>query len=115
MKTRLLSIRKTALTGIAIFSLVTALSHSGQGGETQVTPGNAATVQGRSLFLINCAHCHGADATGDEGPDLHSLDLPDERVAKLINNGKKGEMPKFSAKLDGEQVRLLIAYLHTLK
>ena len=64
---------------------------------------------------MNCAHCHGADATGDEGPDLHDLDLPDERMAKLIKNGKKGEMPKFSAKLNGRQVRLLIAYLHTLK
>jgi mono/diheme cytochrome c family protein len=26
---------------------------------------------GRTLFLKNCAHCHGADAHGDEGPDLH--------------------------------------------
>ena len=64
---------------------------------------------------MNCAHCHAVDATGDEGPDLHDLDLPDERVAKLINNSKKGEMPKFSAKLDSAQIQLLIAYLHTLK
>ena len=55
------------------------------------------------------------DATGDEGPDLHDLDLPDKRVAKLISNGKKGQMPKFSAKLNNTQVQLLIVYLHTLK
>jgi len=85
------------------------------GGELHPAAANSPVAQGRTLYLMNCAHCHGVDATGDEGPDLHGLDLPDEHVARIINNGKKGEMPKFSAKLDGAQVRQLIAYLHTLK
>ena len=25
--------------------------------------------KGYTLFMMNCAHCHGADARGDEGPD----------------------------------------------
>ena len=24
------------------------------------------------MFLMNCAHCHGDDTRGDEGPDLHN-------------------------------------------
>jgi mono/diheme cytochrome c family protein len=45
---------------------------------------------GRTLFLKNCAHCHAADAQGDEGPDLHALDRTDEQIAARIRNGKKG-------------------------
>jgi mono/diheme cytochrome c family protein len=26
---------------------------------------------GAKLFALNCAHCHGIDATGGEGPELH--------------------------------------------
>ena len=42
------------------------------------------TDAGRQLFLKNCAHCHGADAHGDEGPDLHNLDWTDEQIATRI-------------------------------
>jgi|SRR5689334_13125478 len=70
---------------------------------------------GRSLFLKNCAHCHGADATGDEGPDLHNLDWHDEQIAVRIRKGKKGQMTAFAEKLSMQEVREVIAYLRTLK
>lgn len=54
---------------------------------------------GQKLFLKNCAHCHGADARGDEGPDLHHLDGTDERLIQRIRNGKRGQMPAFRGKL----------------
>ena len=113
MNTVVSILRRTRL--VSALWLVAGLGCAGMGGEPHPVASNPAAAQGRTLYLMNCAHCHGVDATGDEGPDLHGLDLPDERVAKLINNGKKGQMPKFSAKLDGAQVKLLIAYLHTLK
>jgi cytochrome c oxidase cbb3-type subunit 3 len=69
---------------------------------------------GKHLFLMNCAHCHGDDATGDEGPDLHGLRKTDARVAALIQNGIKGEMPRFNEKLNNQDVQALIAYLHSL-
>jgi mono/diheme cytochrome c family protein len=70
---------------------------------------------GRRLFLMNCAHCHGDDATGDEGPDLHGLRKTDERLRLLISNGIKGEMPRFAAKLAQPDLDALIAYLDSLR
>src|SRR5580658_2506196 len=52
------------------------------------TPAN----QGYKLFLNNCAHCHGTDARGDEGPDLHGVTKSDAKIANFIRHGIKGEM-----------------------
>jgi len=70
---------------------------------------------GRTLFLKNCAHCHGADAHGDDGPDLHDLDWTDDQIATRIRNGKKGQMTAFGGKLTTTEIESIIAYLHTLK
>ena len=72
-------------------------------------------AQGRHLFLMNCAHCHGDDAHGDEGPDLHNLHRNDARIHEVITAGIKGEMPSFGKKLGDPDVRQLIAYLRTLR
>jgi mono/diheme cytochrome c family protein len=71
--------------------------------------------QGQSLFERNCAHCHGDDARGDEGPDLHDLKKSDARITKIVAQGIKGEMPAFGTKLNDEDVKALIAFLRTLK
>jgi len=71
--------------------------------------------KGRHLFALNCAHCHGDDATGDEGPDLHNVRKSDARIAAIIQKGIKGEMPKFGQKFKEEDVQALIAFLRTLK
>ncbi len=70
---------------------------------------------GRGLFLRNCAHCHGDNARGDEGPDLHNLVKTDVRITTIIKNGVKGEMPSFSRKFTEADIQALIAYLRTLK
>src|ERR1700736_4809049 len=75
----------------------------------------ADATQGRHLFLMNCAHCHGDDAHGDEGPDLYDLHKSDARIHQVITGGIKGEMPSFAKKLKDTDVRALIAYLRTLK
>lgn len=74
----------------------------------------ADAAQGRHLFLMNCAHCHGDDARGDEGPDLHDLHKSDARIRQVITGGIKGEMPSFSRKLGEPEIRQLTAYLRTL-
>jgi mono/diheme cytochrome c family protein len=80
------------------------------------SPGlTADAAQGRHLFLMNCAHCHGDDARGDEGPDLHDLHRSDTRIHDVISTGIKGEMPSFGKKLGDPDVRQLIAYLRTLQ
>jgi mono/diheme cytochrome c family protein len=70
---------------------------------------------GASLFARNCAHCHGDDAKGDEGPSLYDLTRSDARLARIIKEGIKGEMPKFVAKFSEEDIQSLIAFLRTLK
>ncbi len=72
-------------------------------------------ANGRDLFLNSCAHCHGADARGDEGPDLHALDVSDRRIATVIRLGISGEMPSFAKKHSPEEIAALIAYLRTLR
>jgi mono/diheme cytochrome c family protein len=70
---------------------------------------------GRVLFLKNCAHCHGADGHGDDGPDLHNLDESNEWIANRIRTGKKGQMTAFAGKLSPADIDSLAAYVHTLK
>ena len=77
-------------------------------------PLTADAAQGHHLFLMNCAHCHGDDARGDEGPDLHDLHKSDARIHQVITAGIKGEMPSFKTKLAESDVRALTAYLRTL-
>lgn len=72
-------------------------------------------ASGRKLFLMNCAHCHADDATGDEGPDLHGLHKTDERLRLLIKNGIKGEMPRFNEKLADPELDALVAFLNSLR
>jgi mono/diheme cytochrome c family protein len=80
---------------------------------SQVNVADAA--QGRHLFLMNCAHCHGDDAHGDEGPDLYNLHKSDARIHQVVTNGIKGEMPSFAKKLGDPEIRQLTAYLRTLR
>ena len=70
---------------------------------------------GYRLFDHNCAPCHGEDARGDEGPNLHGLFKSDARITTIIKSGIKGEMPSFAKKFTDSDIQALIAYLRTLK
>src|SRR6266571_3851920 len=80
-----------------------------------IPPTGTPANQGYKLFMLNCAHCHGTDARGDEGPDLHGVTKSDQRIVATIKNGIKGEMPKFGAKLTDTDVQALIAFVRSLK
>lgn len=121
MRVRLL---RTALAATCAFTMTAeprkamkAADRPESGQTRELTPGEEGTVsqRGRSLFFKNCAHCHGEDAKGDEGPDLHALTLSDDRIEKRIVNGIKGEMPAFKEKFRHEDIQALIAFLRTLK
>jgi mono/diheme cytochrome c family protein len=73
------------------------------------------TTAARTLFLRNCAHCHGADAHGDDGPDLHNIDWTDEEIANRIRKGKSGQMTAFAGKLQPSEINLLVTYVKSLK
>jgi mono/diheme cytochrome c family protein len=70
--------------------------------------------KGRALFVASCAHCHGIDARGDEGPDLHGLQVSDRYIGRVVERGIKGEMPSFAKKYDAAQIDALTAYLRSL-
>jgi len=93
--------------GLAFVAVI--ITHEIQAGLSEVA------ARGRNLFERNCAHCHGDDARGDEGPDLHSLKKSDARITKVVTQGIKGEMPAFGSKLNDTDVKALIAFLRTLK
>jgi mono/diheme cytochrome c family protein len=89
---------------------------SAASGESLAIPAAGTLEQkGYTLFMQDCAHCHGTDARGDEGPDLHGVTKSDARIASLIKDGKKGEMPKFGTKLSDAEVQALIAFIRSLK
>ncbi len=71
--------------------------------------------QGHHLYMQNCAHCHAADASGADGPDLHVVKKTDERMTSIIMNGIQGEMPKFGSKLKEGDVQALLAFIHSIK
>jgi mono/diheme cytochrome c family protein len=79
------------------------------------TPTSPALVsEGRKIFLSSCAHCHGADATGDEGPDLHDVWVSDRYISNIITHGIKGEMPSFRKKLGRDDITRLTGYIRSL-
>jgi len=75
----------------------------------------AVLAQGHEFYGQSCSDCHGEDARGDEGPDLHNLALSDGRIATQIRNGVKGEMPAFGKKYDAEQIGALVSYVRGLR
>ena len=93
--------------------VLVSCAHHGAG--SPPTRQTAAPPNGRMLFLRNCAHCHGADAHGDEGPDLHGLDWTDRQIAARIRHGKAGQMTAFAGKLPPSEIESLVAYVRSLK
>ena len=92
------------------------------------TLGTAAVSEGKqaastaSLFLSNCARCHGPDGRGqtEQGRKYDVPDLVEEakhhsvsKLAKTITNGKE-DMPAFGKKLTKSQINALAAYVRKL-
>ena len=115
--TALLSLGATGLAAIAIpalpSSILPPVSTEASFSETVITPELAA--KGQEFYETSCSECHGDDATGDEGPDLHNLPISNARIRVMIKHGLKGEMPPFTKKYNDQQITALVTYLRTLK
>ncbi|MCC6139700.1 MAG: c-type cytochrome [Nitrospira sp.] len=115
---------KRWLFGIAMAGCVSGLlvgtPVKGQA-ESKAKPGDAA--RGKTLFVRNCAGCHGAAGEGDGyrllGPDPANLTAPatkkksDAELLKTIHNGKPN-MPAWKRNLSESQSRDVLAYVRTL-
>jgi mono/diheme cytochrome c family protein len=80
-------------------------------------PDPAAAARGEKLYAPNCSFCHGAKATGAEGPNLirSAVVLHDdhgELIGQVVSNGRpeKG-MPAFP-NLTKEQIADIAEFLH---
>jgi mono/diheme cytochrome c family protein len=92
------------------------------------TPSAAAGETGtlvspRSLYVSNCARCHGSDGRAQtrlgrklEADDLttsHVKGMDRARVIRMITNGK-GDMPSFKRKLTAAQISSIAEYIRSL-
>lgn len=78
-------------------------------------PSSQVVTAGRSLYTEACASCHGDNAQGAYGPNLHGLGLPSTQVATVTKNGVTGKMPGFGGKYNSAQQQALVAYVQSLK
>ncbi len=85
------------------------------GPSTVAVVSSQLAAEGSGFFGQSCGDCHGDDAHGDEGPDLHNLGISNASIANRIRNGVKGEMPSFAKKYNDQQIGALVAYLRTLR
>ena len=77
-----------------------------------------------AMFKAKCAMCHGPDGAGDtptgktmKVPDLRSADVqkaPDAELTDAITKGKN-KMPAVGKSLKPDEVKGLIAFVHSLK
>jgi cytochrome c oxidase cbb3-type subunit III len=80
-------------------------------------PDPVAAERGEKLYGTNCAFCHGAKATGGEGPDLvrSALVLHDEHgnlVGEVVSKGRPDKgMPAFTT-FTPDQLRDIAEFLH---
>ena len=105
--------------GAAIRRHAGLTSHQQMAAESLFEPSTPTSRElvgkGRALFLDSCAHCHGADARGDEGPDLHDLQVSDRYISKIVNRGIPHEMPSFAKKLQEADKEALVSFLRSLR
>ena len=112
MITKILTVVAFVAFGLNSWAQETNHTEVHAGGWSQPATG---AISARALFLKNCAHCHGADARGDDGPDLHNLDLTDGWIANRIRKGKAGQMTAFAGKLQPAEIAALVTYVQSLK
>jgi len=123
---------KRIAAGIAIGSMFAALAVSAAQ-QTKAPPQKNSTTpaytpaevaSGKQQYSVQCAVCHFANSTAKKiGPGLKSIysrgkfaggeKVDDESMRKWIYNGGK-DMPAFKDSLKPNEVRDLLAYLHTL-
>ncbi len=73
-----------------------------------------ALSEGRSIWVAQCASCHGASGGGGRGPKLSEGEVLDRfpEVADqvdLVLNGK-GAMPSYAGRLSDEQIESVVRY-----
>ncbi|MEO1433391.1 MAG: cytochrome c [Cyanobacteria bacterium J06632_19] len=71
-------------------------------------------TQGHAIFQINCAGCHGLEATGSVGPSLQAVSKHKSRYGLIhqVISGDTPPMPKFQPST--EEMADLLSYLESI-
>jgi cytochrome c oxidase cbb3-type subunit 3 len=82
----------------------------------EIAATTAAASLGRSIFVANCAGCHGADARGALGyPNLTDKDWlfggTPEQIVETITHGRTAQMPAFGTMLSAETLEALVDFV----
>ena len=117
---------------LVAFFIVLLVNHGSFGGSRALQNQERTSLmsekqfnQARGFYKQSCARCHGADGRGEttKGQILGATDLTkaewqervdDTRLINSITHGR-GEMPSFEKKFTSNQIKLLAAYVRTLK
>lgn len=101
------------LIGTAVFAILLFANEPTSGGSA-----SSYAPPGASLFVANCASCHGIDGSGGSGPALSAGKLAaaypnatDE--VQVVANGRNA-MPGFGHRLSPADIDLVVDYTRTL-
>ncbi|MHB8511386.1 MAG: c-type cytochrome [Actinomycetota bacterium] len=77
------------------------------------------STDGATLFLVNCAVCHGRNGEGGKGPSLVAGDaalLSHSDLLSKITHGKPlAGMPMFEGRLTTLQIKAVASFLESLR
>jgi cytochrome c oxidase cbb3-type subunit 3 len=108
---------RTAMPSLGLTLLISTVLISSASAQAASPASQPAPMPGQTLFVRNCAFCHGRDAAGGEsGPDLTrshlvARDIRGDRIRAVVHDGRieKG-MPAFAA-LSVSEVNDIIAFI----
>ena len=83
------------------------------------SPQKQTATDGATLYLTNCAICHGREGRGGTGPSLISGEggslSHDELVAKIRRGKPLAGMPMFKRELNDAQIAAVADYVQSLR
>lgn len=80
----------------------------------EVLAATGYSKKGHAIFEINCAGCHGIEANGNVGPDLHAVSKRRSKssIIHQVISGETPPMPKFQPNV--QEMADLLKYLEQL-
>ncbi|MCA1834193.1 MAG: cytochrome c [Actinomycetota bacterium] len=83
------------------------------------SPQKQTATDGPTLFLANCAVCHGREGRGGTGPSLIAGQggalSPDELIAKIRRGKPLAGMPMFKRELNEQQIAAVADFVLSLR
>lgn len=108
-------IKLAVIAGFSIAASLAAWVHT-----SPVSASSSGLASPRSLYLQNCARCHGSDGRSNttkgrqlDATDLTGLSKSSASITRTIKNGR-GDMPGFGKKLSSKQIASIAGYVRSL-